>query len=34
VTIGIFEGPNWPVEGGEGDGKPVFSETKSLDDVL
>jgi branched-chain amino acid transport system substrate-binding protein len=34
VTIGIFEGPNWPVEGGEGDGKPVFSDTKSLDDVL
>ena len=22
VTIGIFEGPNWPVDGGEGDGKP------------
>ncbi|MGH2629737.1 MAG: branched-chain amino acid ABC transporter substrate-binding protein [Actinomycetota bacterium] len=34
VTIGIFEGPNWPVEGGQGDGKPVFSDTKSLDDVL
>jgi branched-chain amino acid transport system substrate-binding protein len=34
VTIGIFEGPNWPVEGGQGDGKPIFSDTKSLDDVL
>jgi branched-chain amino acid transport system substrate-binding protein len=34
VTIGIFEGPNWPVDGGEGDGKPVFSETLSLDEVL
>lgn len=34
VTIGIFEGPNWPVDGGTGDGKPVFSETLSLDEVL
>jgi branched-chain amino acid transport system substrate-binding protein len=34
VTIGIFDGPNWPVEGGEGDGKPIYSDTKSLDDVL
>ena len=34
VTIGIFEGPNWPVDGGEGDGKPVYSDVKSLDDVL
>ncbi len=34
VTIGVFEGPNWPVDGGEGDGKPVFSETLSLDEVL
>jgi branched-chain amino acid transport system substrate-binding protein len=34
VTIGIFEGPNWPVEGGTGDGKAVYSDTKSLDDVL
>ncbi len=34
VSIGIFEGPNWPVEGGEGDGAPVFSETLSLDEVL
>jgi len=34
VTIGIFEGPNWPVEGGEGDGQAVYSDIKSLDDVL
>jgi len=34
VVIGIFEGPNWPVEGGTGDGKPVYTDTKSLDDVL
>ena len=34
VVIGIFEGPNWPVEGGIGDGKPVYTDTKSLDDVL
>ncbi|MGZ8580646.1 MAG: branched-chain amino acid ABC transporter substrate-binding protein [Actinomycetota bacterium] len=34
VTIGIFDGPNWPVDGGEGDGKPIYTDTKSLDDVL
>jgi branched-chain amino acid transport system substrate-binding protein len=34
VTIGIFEAPGWPVEGGSGDDSPVFSETKTLDDVL
>ena len=34
VVIGIFEGPNWPVDGGTGDGKPVYTDTKSLDDVL
>jgi branched-chain amino acid transport system substrate-binding protein len=34
VTIGIFEGPNWPVEGGEKPDTPVYSDTKSLDDVL
>jgi branched-chain amino acid transport system substrate-binding protein len=33
VTIGVFEAPGWPVEGGEPDAAPVFSETKSLDDV-
>jgi len=34
VTIGIFEAPGWPVEGGSGDDGPVFSETKTLGDVL
>jgi ABC-type branched-subunit amino acid transport system substrate-binding protein len=34
VTIGVFEAPGWPVEGGEPDSAPVFSETKSLDQVL
>ncbi len=34
VTIGVFEAPGWPVEGGEPDAGPVFSETKSLGDVL
>lgn len=34
VTIGIFDGPNWPVDGGEGDGKPIYTDTKSLDEVL
>ena len=34
VVIGIFEGPNWDVEGGTGDGKPVYTDTKSLADVL
>ena len=34
VTIGIFEAPGWPVEGGSGNQDPVFSETKTLDDVL
>ena len=34
VTIGIFEGPNWPVEGGAKPDTPVYSDTKSLDDVL
>ena len=34
VTIGVFVAPNWPVDGGSGDGKPVFSETKTLDEVL
>ncbi|MDH4112855.1 MAG: branched-chain amino acid ABC transporter substrate-binding protein [Actinomycetota bacterium] len=33
VTIGIFEGPNWPVEGGAKPDDPVYSDTKSLDDV-
>ena len=34
VTIGIFKAPGWPVEGGSGDDSPVFSETKTLGDVL
>ena len=34
VTIGVFEAPGWPVEGGSGNQDPVFSETKTLDDVL
>jgi branched-chain amino acid transport system substrate-binding protein len=34
VTIGIFEGPNWPVEGGAKPDTPVYSDTKSLADVL
>ena len=34
VTIGIFEAPGWPVEGGDPDAAAVFSETKSLADVI
>jgi branched-chain amino acid transport system substrate-binding protein len=34
VTIGIFLGPGWDVEGGTGDTSPVYTDTKSLDDVL
>jgi len=34
VTIGIFEYDHWPVEGGTDPTDPVFSETKTLDDVL
>jgi branched-chain amino acid transport system substrate-binding protein len=33
VTIGVFQAPDWPVEGGNPDSTPVFSETKSLADV-
>ena len=33
VTIGVFEAPAWPVEGGA-EGGAVYSDTKSLDDVL
>jgi branched-chain amino acid transport system substrate-binding protein len=33
VSIGIFEYPNWNVEGGAG-GDPVYSDTKSLDEVI
>jgi branched-chain amino acid transport system substrate-binding protein len=34
VTIGVFEYNHWPVEGGVDPTDPVFSETKSLDDVI
>lgn len=34
VTIGIFEAPGWPVEGGDPNAKSIFSETKSLDQVI
>jgi branched-chain amino acid transport system substrate-binding protein len=33
VTIGIFQAPDWPVEGGNPNAKAVFSETKTLQDV-
>jgi branched-chain amino acid transport system substrate-binding protein len=33
VTIAVFKAPNWPVEGGKGNGKPVFKETKTLAQV-
>jgi branched-chain amino acid transport system substrate-binding protein len=33
VTIGVFQAPQWPIEGGDPNSKPVFSETKSLDEV-
>ncbi|MFM8944663.1 MAG: branched-chain amino acid ABC transporter substrate-binding protein [Actinomycetota bacterium] len=33
VTIGIFEAPAWPVEGGSADAASVYSDTKSLADV-
>jgi branched-chain amino acid transport system substrate-binding protein len=33
VTIGIFQAPDWPVEGGNPDAKAIFSETKTLADV-
>jgi branched-chain amino acid transport system substrate-binding protein len=34
VTIGIFQAPQWPVEGGDPNSKAVYSDTKSLADVL
>ena len=33
VTIGIFQAPGWPVEGGTPDAAAIFSETKTLADV-
>ncbi len=34
VSIGIFQAPAWPVEGGTPDAKAVYSDTKTLDEVL
>jgi branched-chain amino acid transport system substrate-binding protein len=34
VTIGLFLGPGWPVEGGKGDTTAKYTDVKSLDDVL
>lgn len=33
VTVAVYQVPAVPVEGGDPDGKPVFSETLSLDDL-
>jgi branched-chain amino acid transport system substrate-binding protein len=33
VTIGIFKAPDWPVEGGNPNAKPVFTETKSTSEI-
>ena len=33
VTIGLYEYPAWPVEGGEEPATPVYTDTKSLEDV-
>ena len=34
VTIGIFQYPNWPVEGGEDPSDAVYTDTKSLAEVV
>ncbi len=34
VTIGVFLYPNWPVDGGQDPTDPVYSDTKSLADVI
>jgi branched-chain amino acid transport system substrate-binding protein len=34
VTIGIFQYPDWPVEGGTPDAAAVYSDTKTLADVI
>ena len=34
VTIGLFLGPGWPVEGGKGDTSAQYTDTKSLDEVI
>jgi branched-chain amino acid transport system substrate-binding protein len=33
VTIGLYEYPNWPVEGGEEPSDPVYTDTKTLEEV-
>ena len=33
VTIGLYEYPNWPVEGGEEPADPVYTDTKTLEEV-
>jgi branched-chain amino acid transport system substrate-binding protein len=33
VSIGIYEYPSWPVEGGEEPATPVYTDTKTLEDV-
>jgi hypothetical protein len=33
VSIGLFQYPNWPVEGGEEPADPVYTDTKTLEDV-
>jgi branched-chain amino acid transport system substrate-binding protein len=34
VTIGVYLAPNLAIEGGTGDGKPIFTETKTLAEAL
>jgi len=34
VTIGVYQAPNLAIEGGTGDGKPIFTETKTLAEAL
>ncbi len=33
VTIAVYKAPDWPVEGGNPNAKPVFTETKTLQEV-
>ena len=33
VTIAVYQAPNFPVQGGTGNGQPVFAETKTLAQV-
>ncbi len=34
VTIGVYLAPNLAIEGSTGDGKPIFTETKTLEEAL